>query len=373
MHMESFVKVFSKKGFNNMKYEFAVTKTENPKEKPDPKTLKFGETFTDHMFIMEYTAGKGWHDGRIVPYGPLSLSPAATCLHYGQEMFEGLKAYKTKEGKIQLFRPDMNAKRTNATNDRMCIPQMEEELYVEAVKALVNMDKEWIPQMEGTSLYVRPFIIGDSPLLGVKAASHYIFGIIMCPVGPYYANGLAPTKIYVEEEYVRAVQGGTGYAKIGGNYAGALKAQEKAHDKGYDQVLWLDGVERKYVEEIGTSNAFFVIGDEIITAPLTGTILPGITRNSVIELLKEWGMNISERRLSIEDVFKAGEEGTLKEVFATGTAAVISPVGELAWVDRKITVNNNEIGEISQKLYDTLYGIQTGTVADAHNWIVEVK
>lgn len=361
------------KGINNMKYEFPVTKVSSPKVKPEAETLKFGESFTDHMFIMEYTSGKGWHDGRIVPYGPLELSPASTCLHYGQEMFEGLKAYKTKEGKIQLFRPDMNAKRTNTTNDRICIPQIDEELYVQAIKAIVKVDKDWIPEKEGTSLYVRPFIIGNSPMLGVKAASHYIFCIIMCPVGPYYANGLSPTKIYVEEEYIRAVQGGTGYAKIGGNYAGALKAQEKAQEKGYDQVLWLDGIERKYVEEIGTSNAFFVIEDEIITAPLAGTILPGITRNSVIELLKEWGLNITERKLTIEDVFNASEEGKLREVFATGTAAVISPVGEMSWVDKKIIVNNNEIGQISQKLYDTLYGIQTGLVEDNHGWIFEVK
>ncbi|NTV78885.1 MAG: branched-chain amino acid aminotransferase [Clostridiales bacterium] len=286
---------------------------------------------------------------------------------------KGLKAYKTKEGKIQLFRPDMNAKRTNSTNDRMCIPQIDEELYVEAIKAIVNEDGVWIPEMPDTSLYVRPFIIGDSPVLGVKASHHYTFGIIMCPVGPYYANGLAPTKIHVEQEFVRAVMGGTGYAKIGGNYAGALKAQEIAHEKGYDTVLWLDGVERKYVEEIGTSNAFFVICDEIITAPLGGTILPGITRDSVIALLKEWGLKISERRLTIEEVFEAGEAGTLKEVFATGTAAVISPVGELSWVDRIITVNKGEIGKISQKLYDALYGIQTGTVEDKHNWIVEVQ
>ena len=356
-----------------MKHEFSITRTANPKEKPDPSTLKFGETFTDHMFIMEYTDGKGWHDGRIVPYGPLSISPAATCLHYGQEMFEGLKAYKTKAGNIQLFRPDMNAKRTNVTNERLCIPIIDEELYVDAIKALVNLEKDWIPDIPNTALYIRPFIFGDTPELGVKPAKHYTFGIITCPVGPYYANGLSPTKIYVEEEFVRAVMGGTGNAKIGGNYAGALKSQEKAHEKGYDQVLWLDGIERKYVEEIGTSNAFFVICDEIITAPLAGTILPGITRNSVITLLKEWGLKVSERKLSIEDVFEAGEIGTLKEVFATGTAAVISPVGELSWGSRKIVINKGEIGSISQKLYDILSGIQTGLVEDKHNWIIDIK
>lgn len=356
-----------------MKHSFTVIKNESPKTKPDPSTLKFGETFTDHMFLMEYTKEKGWHDGRIVPYGPLSISPAATCIHYGQEMFEGLKAYKTEEGKVQLFRPIMNARRTNVTNERMCIPTMDENLYVEAIQALVDMDRDWIPNQEGTSLYIRPFIIGDSPVLGVKPASHYLFGIIMCPVGPYYANGLAPTKIYVEEEYVRAVPGGTGFAKIGGNYAAAMKSQEKAHEKGYDQVLWLDGVERKYVEEIGTSNAFFVINDEVITAPLAGTILPGITRDSVLALLKDWGHKVSERRLTIEEVFQAAKDGSLKEVFATGTAAVISPVGELSWVDQKVVIHDNQIGELSQKLYDTLYGIQTGKIQDNRGWIVPVE
>lgn len=362
-----------RKEITSMKHSFTIIKNDNPKTKPDPATLKFGETFTDHMFLMEYTDGKGWHDGRIVPYGPLSISPAATCIHYGQEMFEGLKAYKNPEGGVLLFRPEMNARRTNVTNERMCIPTMDEELYVEAIKALVDMDRDWIPAQEGTSLYIRPFIIGDSPVLGVKPASHYIFCIILCPVGPYYANGLAPTKIYVEEEYVRAVPGGTGFAKIGGNYAAALKSQEKAHEKGYDQVLWLDGVERKYVEEIGTSNAFFVIDEEIITAPLAGTILPGITRDSVLALLKEWGLQVSERRLTIQEVFQAAQEGHLKEVFATGTAAVISPVGELSWMDQKVIIHENQIGEISQKLYDTLSGIQTGKIADTRGWALPVE
>ena len=268
-----------------MKYNFPIEKNPNPKEKPNPDTLRFGTEFTDHMFIMDYEEGKGWHDGRIVPYGPLCLDPAAVVFHYAQEMFEGLKAYKTSEGKVQLFRPDMNAKRTNRTNDRLCIPQMDEELYVEAIKALVKVDADWIPQKEGTALYIRPFIIADEPFLGVRRSNHYKFIIILSPVGPYYEGGLTPTKIYVEDKYVRATDGGTGEAKCGGNYAASLKAQEEAHAKGYEQILWLDGVHRKYVEEIGTSNAFFVIGDEIITAPLDGTILPGITRDSVIALL----------------------------------------------------------------------------------------
>ncbi|MCL1809092.1 MAG: branched-chain amino acid aminotransferase [Clostridiales bacterium] len=355
-----------------MNYNFPVTKTDNPKAKPNPDTLKFGAVFTDHMFIMEYTEGKGWHDGKIVPYGPLALEPATVVFHYAQEMFEGLKAYKTSEGKVLLFRPDMNAKRTNSTNERMCIPQLDEELFVEAVKAVVNVDKDWIPEKEGTSLYIRPFIIADEPFLGVRASNHYLFIVILCPVGPYYAGGLTPTKLLVEDEYVRAVPGGTGFAKVGGNYAAALKAQEKAHSKGCEQVLWLDGVERKYVEEIGTSNAFFKIDGEIVTAPLGGTILPGITRNSVIALLEKWGYKVSQKRLSIDDVFAAGKSGKLNEVFATGTAAVISPVGELTWKDQKIAINNGEIGELSQKLYDELYGIQTGKLEDTMGWTTEV-
>ncbi|HML36132.1 MAG TPA: branched-chain amino acid aminotransferase [Bacillota bacterium] len=355
-----------------MKYEFKVTKTLNPKAKPDPDTLEFGTVFTDHMFIMNYSEGKGWHDGRIVPYAPITLEPAAAVFHYAQEMFEGLKAYKTAEGKILLFRPDMNAKRTTRTNDRICIPALDEELFVEAIKAVVKTDADWIPTKEGTSLYIRPFIFASEPFLGVRASNEYMFMVILSPVGPYYKEGLAPTSIFVEDEYVRAAHGGTGYSKIGGNYCSGLKSQEKAHDLGYSQVLWLDGVERKYVEEIGTSNAFFVIGDEVITAPLEGTILPGITRDSVIHLLKDWGVKVSERRITVDDVFKAYDDGTLTEVFASGTAAVISPVGELGWKNRKIVINDNRIGALSQKLYDELSGIQLGKVKDKFGWTVEV-
>lgn len=356
-----------------MKYNFTITRTENPKVKPDPDTLRFGTEFTDHMFIMDYEEGKGWIDGRVVPYAPLELDPAAVVFHYAQEMFEGLKAYKTKEGKVQLFRPDMNAKRTNRTNDRLCIPQIDEDLYVEAIKTLVAVDADWIPEKEGTSLYIRPFIIADEPFLGVRRANHYKFIIILSPVGPYYVGGLTPTKIYVEDKYVRATAGGTGEAKCGGNYAASLKAQEEAHAKGYEQILWLDGVERKYVEEIGTSNAFFVIDNEVITAPLDGTILPGITRNSVIALLKKEGIKITERKLAIDEVVEAYKAGKFQEMFASGTAAVISPVGELCYKGEKMIINNGEIGELAQKLYDTLYGIQTGTVEDTMGWTVEVK
>lgn len=356
-----------------MKYEFKVTLTTNPKAKPDPNTLVFGKVFTDHMFVMDYDPELGWHDGEIVPYAPLQLDPASVVFHYGQEMFEGLKAYRTKEGKVQLFRPDMNAKRTNKTNERICIPQIDEELYVDAVKALVAVDKDWIPNKENTALYIRPFIIGTEASLGVAASKTYKFIIILSPVGPYYANGLAPTKIYVEDEFIRSAMGGTGFAKIGGNYAAAMIAEKKAHDMGYDQVLWLDAKEKRFVEEIGTSNAFFKIDGEIYTSSLVGTILPGITRASMIEVLKDWGYKVNETRFTIDEVFKASEEGKLEEVFATGTAAVISPVGELSWMDNKIVINNNEIGELSQRLYDELYGIQTGEKEDTRGWTVEVK
>ena len=356
-----------------MKYNFQIEKTQNPKTKPNPDTLRFGTEFTDHMFVMDYEEGKGWHDGKIVPYGPLVLDPAAVVFHYAQEMFEGLKAYKTADGKVQLFRPDMNAKRTNRTNDRLCIPQMDEELYVEAIKALVSVDADWIPQKEGTSLYIRPFIIADEPFLGVRRSNHYKFIIILSPVGPYYVGGLTPTKLYVEDKYVRATDGGTGEAKCGGNYAASLKAQEEAHAKGYEQILWLDGVHRKYVEEVGTSNAFFVIGDEVITAPLDGTILPGITRDSVIAILKKKGIKVSERKLAIDEVVQAYKDGNFKEMFASGTAAVISPVGELCYKGESMIINDREIGPIAQELYDTIYGIQTGTVADEMGWTVEVK
>ena len=358
-----------------MSYSFDIQLTKNPKPKPDPNTLKFGQTFSDHMFVMDYETGKGWHDGRIVPYGPLSLDPAAAVFHYGQEMFEGMKAYRTPDRRVQLFRPYMNAERTRRTNERMCMPDLDPELFVGAIKALVNVERDWIPEKDGTSLYIRPFIIADDPFLGVQAANHYMFVIILSPVGPYYdipGGGLAPTSIFVEEEYVRAAVGGVGFAKVGGNYGAALKAQDRAKEMGCAQVLWLDALEHSYVEEIGTSNAFFMIGDEVITAPLLGTILPGVTRASVIELLKKWGVKISERRLKISDVVKAAESGELKEIFASGTAAVISPVGELKFKDKSLTIGDGGVGALAQKLYDALYGIQTGALPDDMGWTVEV-
>lgn len=350
-----------------------VEKTNQPKEKPkNPDKLGFGEIFTDHMFVMKYTEGKGWHDPEIKPYQPITLEPSAMVFHYGQEMFEGMKAYKSKSGKVLLFRPEKNIERTNITNDRLCIPKVNEEDILQAIKTLVKLEQDWIPEAPGTSLYIRPFIIATDPFLGVRPSNTYLFMIILGPVGAYYKEGLNPVKIWVENEYVRAVKGGMGFAKTGGNYAASLKAQKKAKEKGYSQVLWLDGVERKYIEEVGTMNVFFKINGEVITPSLEGSILAGITRNSTIELLKHWGVSVTERRITIQEVYDASQAGTLEEVFGTGTAAVISPVGELNWDDKVFSVNNGKIGELSQKLYDEMYGIQTGEIEDAFGWAVEV-
>lgn len=354
--------------------EIRVELTKNPKEKPqDQSKLGFGNYYTDHMFLMNYDEGQGWHDPRIVPYGPIALDPAAMCLHYGQEVFEGLKAYRTNDGRILLFRPDRNMARLNVSNDRLCIPHIDEEFAIEAVKKLVLVDKDWIPTEEGTSLYIRPFIFAVDAHVGVHPAHHLIFAIILSPVGAYYPEGLNPVKIYVEDEYVRAVKGGMGFTKTGGNYAASLKAQAEAEKKGYTQVLWLDGVERKYIEEVGTMNVFFVIDDEVITPELRGSILSGVTRMSCIDILRSWGMKVSERKLSIEEVAKAAEEGRLKEAFGSGTAAVISPIGELRWGDDVMVINDGKIGEISAKLYDNLTGIQWGKLPDEFGWTVEVK
>jgi len=354
-----------------MKISVELTKT--PKQKPlDETKLGFGKIFTDHMFIMNYDEGQGWHDPRIVPYAPLSLEPSAMCFHYAQEVFEGMKAYRTKSGEVALFRPEKNMARLNVSNERLCIPLVDEELAVEACRKLVETDSDWIPTAPGTSLYIRPFIIGVDPAVGVHPANHLLFMIILSPVGAYYPEGLNPVKIYVETEYVRSVKGGMGFTKAAGNYASSLKAQSEAGKKNYTQVLWLDGVERKYIEEVGTMNVFFVIGDEIVTPVLEGSILSGVTRMSVIELLKSWGLNITERRLSIDEIYKAYDDGELKEIFGTGTAAVISPVGELCWEGKKIVINNGEIGTLSQKLYDALTAIQYGEAEDTLGWIRKV-
>ncbi|MDI6766965.1 MAG: branched-chain amino acid aminotransferase [Bacteroidota bacterium] len=354
-----------------MKINIEITK--NPKPKPDQKNLGFGKYFTDHMFIMDYSESKGWHDPRIIPYQPLSLDPATSVFHYGQAIFEGMKAYLSVEGKILLFRPEKNMERINSSNDRMSMPPIDVDFGVEALKTLVKLDKDWIPTAEGTSLYLRPFVFSTDPLLGVRASNTYKFIIILSPVGAYYPQGISPVNIYVEPEYVRAVRGGTGYAKAAGNYAGSMKAQSIAAKKGYVQVLWLDGVERKYIEEVGAMNVFFKIKGEVVTPPLEGSILPGITRESVIFLLKHWGMKVSERKISIHELHEAYKVGELEEAFGTGTAAVISPIGELSWNNSRMVINNNMTGEIAHKLYDTLTGIQYGRLKDEFGWTLEIK
>ena len=350
--------------------DIKIVKTSAPKAKPADETkLGFGKIFSDHMFLMDYTQGEGWHDARIVPYGPFQLDPACVVFHYAQELFEGMKAYRAVNGAIQLFRPECNARRMNNTHERLCIPQIPEEDFVQAVKAIVEVEKDWVPHSEGASLYIRPYTIATMAQLGVHASSSYKFMIICSPSGAYYAAGLAPIDIYVENTYVRACPGGTGFTKCGGNYAVSLLAGQKAEKKGYSQVLWLDSQERKYVEEVGAMNVFFKIGDEIVTPELDGSILPGITRKSVIQLLKSWNMNVTERKLSVEELETAAKNGTLKEAFGTGTAAVISPIGELKVGDTVTVINNNEIGELSQKLYNTLTDIQWSRIPDPFGWI----
>lgn len=356
-----------------MKITIPFERTASPKAKPaDASKLGFGNYYTDHMFLMNYDKGQGWHDARIVPYGPLSLDPAAMCLHYAQEVFEGMKAYRAPDGGVVLFRPEKNMARLNLSNERLCIPPVDEAFAVEAVKQLVAIDRDWIPDGDGNALYIRPFIIAVDPHVGVHPADHLLFIIILSPVGPYYPEGIDPVKIYVERTYVRSVKGGTGFAKTGGNYASSLKAQDVAAAQGYTQVLWLDGVERKYIEEVGTMNVFFKIGGEIITPALQGSILGGITRMSCIELLRSWGVPVTERRLALDEVVQAAREGTLEEAFGTGTAAVISPIGELKVDDQHIVIAEGRIGETARRLYDTLTGIQTCRLPDPFGWVVRV-
>ena len=354
--------------------DIKIQKTTTPKAKPDENRLGFGNYYTDHMFVMDYTEGQGWHSPRIEPYHALSLDPAAMVFHYAQESFEGLKAYRTKEGKVQLFRPEKNGERLQSTHERLCIPTIPVEDFVQAVKTLVAVDRDWVPSAEGTSLYLRPFTIAREAHLGVKPSDSYQFMVIASPSGAYYEEGLNPVKIYVEDEYVRATPGGTGFIKCGGNYAASLAGQMKAHEMGYSQVLWLDGIERKYVEEVGSMNCFFKIDGVIRTAPCVGTVLPGITRMSCIELLRDWGYTVDcETRLSIEEVMQAARTGHLEEVFGTGTAAVVSPVGQLYYEGETAVIGGGKIGEVTQRLYDTLTGIQWGTLADEKGWVVPVE
>ncbi|SFK08570.1 branched-chain amino acid aminotransferase [Halobacillus dabanensis] len=349
-----------------------IVETTHKKAKPESEKIPFGRTFTDHMFVMDYEAGKGWHEPRIIPYEPLTLDPAAMIFHYGQTVFEGLKAYRTDDDRVLLFRPEKNFERLNLSSQRLSIPSIDEEEVLGYLKELVELEKDWVPAFEGTSLYVRPFIIATEPSLAVAPSKSYKLMIILSPVGPYFSGGIKPVTINVEDQFTRAVKGGTGMAKTAGNYSSGYQAQAKAAEEGNADVLWLDGVEKRYIEEVGSMNIFFKIDGEIVTPALSGSILQGITRMSILELLRKWEIPVTERRISIEELYQAYEDGKLEEAFGTGTAAVISPVGELNWLGKKMVINNHEIGSLSQELYDTITGIQRGRKEDVHGWTVEI-
>ncbi len=351
--------------------EIKITKTTEPKAKPT-ENLGFGKLFTDHMFIMEYKRGEGWQNARIEPFGRLSLHPAATVFHYGSEIFEGMKAYRRADGGVQLFRPIENVRRMNNSAERIGLPVMPEEDMLRAIKEFVAIEQEWVPSGDGESLYIRPFMFGNDEHLGVHSINNATFIIIASPSGSYYPEGINPVKIMIEDEDVRAVRGGTGYAKCGGNYAAANRAGEKAEKLGFTQVLWLDGVERRYIEEVGAMNVMMKINGEIITPELSGSILPGITRKSILEILKAKGYKVTERKISIDEIIAALEAGTLEEFWGCGTAAVVSPVGELYYEGKTYIINDNKIGETTQMLYDSLTGIQWGREKDEFGWVVEL-
>ena len=353
--------------------EVKITLSKTLKKKPmDESKLGFGKVFTDHMFTMRYDQGIGWHDPEIVPYAPIQMDPAAMVLHYGQAIFEGTKCYRREDGGLQLFRPEENLARMTRSAKRLCMAALDEELALQGLKKLLEVEKDWVPRKEGTSLYIRPTMIAMDPQLGVHASKSYLFYIILCPVGAYYANGLQPIGIYVEDEYVRAVRGGVGFAKVAGNYAASILAGEVANQKGYAQVLWLDGVEQRYVEEVGSMNMMFAYGNKIVTPALNGSILPGITRSSILTLARQLGYETEEKRLAIQDVFEDAKSGKLTEAFGVGTAAVVSPVGELRWKDEKLVIGGGQIGPVAQKLYDTLTGIQYGRLPDENGWIMKL-
>lgn len=355
-------------------YDIPVTLTTNPKKKPeDESKLGFGKIFTDHMFIMDYEQGRGWHDARVVPYGPFVMDPACTVFHYAQEIFEGMKCYRRKDGGLNLFRPRDNFARMNRSAERMGMPKIDVEEAMAGLIALLKADADWVPSAPGTSLYIRPTMISTDVMLGVHASRTYRFFIICSPSGAYYAKGLAPVGIYVEPELVRAVKGGVGFTKTGGNYAASILAGDIAEKKGYEQVLWLDGKENKYIEEVGSMNMFFKFKDALVTPPLLGSILGGITRDSIIKLAKYKNIPVDERRITVQDVFDAADNGTLEEAFGSGTAAVVSPVGRLAWNDREITIFSGNIGTLTQDFYDTLTGIQYGEREDPFGWVVKIS
>ena len=355
--------------------EIKVIKANQERLKPKPvdeSSLGFGDITTDHMFSIDYRSENGWENPRVEPYGDLHIDPAAMSIHYGQEIFEGLKAYGGKDNGIYLFRARDNFERLNRSAKRLCMPEVDIDLVMEGMKKLILLDREWIPQSEGTSLYIRPTMLATEPHLGVRPAKSYLFFIIIGPVGAYYKEGLNPVKIYVEDFFVRAAIGGTGEAKTAGNYAASLLAAEEAKKKGFTQVLWLDAAERKYVEEVGTMNIFFLIDDELLTAPLNGSILPGVTRDSVIRIVKDWGLKITERSLVIDEVIDAANDGRLKEAFGTGTAAVISPVGQITYKGEDHIVAGGKMGALSRRLYDEIVAIQYGKKPDPYGWVTRI-
>ncbi len=352
--------------------EIRIEKTQNPGVMPPENELGFGKVFTDHMLIVDYSHDKGWHDARIVPFGRISLHPASTVLHYGAEIFEGLKAYRRADGGVQLFRPMENIKRMNRSAERMSLPEMDEQDMFELLTTFVKLEEKWVPKSFGTSLYLRPYMFGNDEALGVHAVHNATFMIIASPSGSYYKEGINPVGIMIENEDVRTVRGGTGYAKCGGNYAASTRAGERASKKGYSQVLWLDGVERKYVEEVGAMNVMFKINGEIVTPMLTGSILPGITRKSCIEVLKSLGYKVTERLVSVDELVSALKDGSLEEAWGCGTAAVVSPIGKLAIGDEEYVVGGGKIGEVTGKLYDVLTGIQWGKCEDPYGWVYKL-
>jgi branched-chain amino acid aminotransferase len=352
--------------------KFAVTLSSARKSRPKDSELVFGRTFTDHMAIVDYDSERGWFDPRVVPYAPFSLDPAAAVLHYSQELFDGLKAFRGVDGQVRLFRAERNAKRMHDGAARLCMPAVDEELFLDAVNTLVDVDRDWVPSSPGTSLYIRPAMIATEAFLGVRPAKRYIFFVIASPVGGYGGEVFSPSRIWIEDKHVRAAVGGLGAVKAGANYVASLLAAEEAKARGYNQVLWTDATSHRFFEEVGTMNLVMRIGDEFITPPLGGSILAGVTRDSVIALLRRWGMAVSERPIAIDEVLAAHRNGALKEVFGCGTAAVITPVGELGWRGEKIVINGGAAGEVARKLYDAVTDIQYGRAPDTFGWMTTV-
>ncbi|HIJ37300.1 MAG TPA: branched-chain amino acid aminotransferase [Rhodospirillaceae bacterium] len=351
----------------------ALVRATHPKPRPADDHLQFGSVFTDHMFVMDYSKGQGWHSPRIQPYQPFSMDPATAVLHYAQAVFDGLKAYRGVDGVIRFFRAEKHADRLNRSCERLCIPTLDPQQILDSFHALVRIDQDWVPRKQGTSLYLRPTVIASEPFLGVRPAYNYTYFLILSPVGPYYAEGINPVKILATDTHVRAVKGGLGAVKTAGNYAASIFAAEEAKHLGYTQVLWLDGVEHKYLDEVGTMNIMVKIGDEVITPPLSGSILPGVTRDSILSLCRDWGLSASERPISIDEVLAAARQGQLKEMWGTGTAAVVSPVGELGYKGEKLIINEGKTGPLTQRLYDAIVGIQYGGSADPHGWMTKLR